>query len=249
MPTPKQPSLTTSLQKEAASLWEKTVTHPFVLELGDGVLPWDKFQRYFQQDHLFLRDWIYLLTLGAAKAPDFHHARPLVAFLHSVLGGEDKLFQDAFDKMGLTSDQVRALEPLPTTRAFGDYLKNIALQGGFPDILTALLCAEWLYVDWSQRLVKHSTDLDKSLPPLRGKARMGGRRRGDGGSLPSNPFYRQWIEIHAGDELADFVNWMRRALDSAPDPNIPRLRCIFRDTLRYEYLFFQMAYHGESWPD
>ncbi|MBM3926016.1 MAG: hypothetical protein FJ320_08535 [SAR202 cluster bacterium] len=247
MPTRRQPSLTSTLKKEAAPLWERTVTHPFVLELGDGSLPWDKFQRYFQQDHLFLRDWVYLLTLGAAKAPDFHHARPLVAFLHSVLGGEEKLFQDAFDKMGLTQAQVRALEPLPTTRAFGDLLKNIALQGSFPDILTALLCAEWVYVDWSQRLVKGSPASDKSLPPLRGKVRMGGRGLGRG--LPSDPFYRQWIEIHAGDELSTFVAWMRRTLDSTPNPNIPRLRRIFRDTLRYEYLFFQMAYHGESWPE
>lgn len=56
MPTPKQPSLTSTLQKEVAHLWEKTVTHPFVLELGDGALPWDKCQRYSQQDYLFLRD-------------------------------------------------------------------------------------------------------------------------------------------------------------------------------------------------
>ena len=126
-------------------------------------------------------------------------------------------------------------EPLPTTRAFGDYLKNIALQGSFHDIITALLCAEWLYLDWSQRLIKSIPS-----PAQRGKVRKGVQ--------PLNPFYRQWIDIHAGDELSTFVAWMRRTLDSAPNPNIPRLRRIFRDTLRYEYLFFQMAYNGESWP-
>jgi thiaminase/transcriptional activator TenA len=78
-------------------------------------------------------------------------------------------------------------------------------------------------VDWSQRLTRDNR-------------------------LPSDPFYHQWIEIHAGDELAGFVAWMRRTLDSVPNPDIPQLRRTFRDTLRYEYLFFEMAYHGESWP-
>ena len=80
-------SLAEYLQREARPLWEKVVTHPFVMELGDGTLLWDKFKVYFQQDHVFLRDWISLLCLAITKAPDFDAARKLSAFMNLVLGG------------------------------------------------------------------------------------------------------------------------------------------------------------------
>ena len=82
-------SLTEELQEAVKPLWEKMVTHPFVRELGDGTLPEEKFKLYFQQDHLFLRDWISLLCLGIARAPDFDAARKLSTFMSQVLGGEE----------------------------------------------------------------------------------------------------------------------------------------------------------------
>ena len=76
-------SLSEDLQKSVGPLWEKTVTHPFVIELGDGTLPEEKFNVYFQQDHLFLRVWIALMCGGVTKAPDFASARP---WRHSYTG-------------------------------------------------------------------------------------------------------------------------------------------------------------------
>jgi thiaminase len=50
--------------------------------------------------------------------------------------------------------------------------------------------------------------------------------------------------------MRGFVGWMRRAVDAAevPPSQRARMQTIFRDVLRYEYLFFEMAYRGESWP-
>ena len=217
-------SFTEELQKGVKPLWEKVVTHPFVRELGDGTLPEEKFKVYFQQDHLFLRDWISLLSLGIAKSPDFDAARKLSAFMSQVLGGEEGLFQDAFRDMGLSKDDVRNLESLPTTKAFAMYLKNIAFQGSFYEIITALLCAEWTYLDWAKRLAA-------------------------AGKKPDNRYYREWIDIHAGKELDEFVAWLRHTLDEAPMTEGQELKHIFQDCLRYEYLFWEMAYRGEQWPE
>ena len=81
-------SLTDDLRTSVGPLWDMTVAHPFVIELGDGTLPPDVFDIYFQQDHLFIRDWIALMCAGVAKAPDFDAARPLAAFIHLALGAK-----------------------------------------------------------------------------------------------------------------------------------------------------------------
>ena len=216
-------SLTDELRSSVGPLWEKTVTHPFVIELGDGTLSPDVFDIYFQQDHLFIRDWIALMCAGVAKAPDFHAARPLAAFIHLALGGEEGLFQEYFLEKGLSDEEVKSLEYLPTMLGYGNFLRKIASEGGYCEIVTTLLGIEWPYLEWGQQLAAQ-------------------------GKHPDNKYYQTWINLHAGPDLEGFVTWMRNTLDAATISDTKPLRDIFLTTLRYEYLFWEMAYRGERWP-
>lgn len=187
-------------------------------------MPWEKFQRYFEQDYVFLsKGWIHMISLAIAKSPDFASARVLTGFLHDVLDGEEGLFQRAFREMGLSEEDINNLEALPTTDAFASYLTNVAYQGGFREIITAFLCVEWTYLDWAQRLEA-------------------------AGKRPGNEYYQGWIDVHAGAELEGLVRWMREALDSELPEDADRLREIYQDVLRYEFMFWEMAYNGEGWP-
>jgi thiaminase/transcriptional activator TenA len=61
--------------------------------------------------------------------------------------------------------------------------------------------------------------------------------------------YREWADIPAAQELGDFVAALRRHVNEAIPTNAqPRIQEVFRSALRYEYLFWQMAYNGEVWP-
>ena len=218
--------LSDELQAGVSSLWEQVATHPFVIELGDNILAAEKFQVYFDQDYLFLKDWAILLSLATAKAPDFDSARHVVGFLHLGLGGEEGLFQQAFRERGLSREDVANLEYLPTTFHYSGYLRNIAYTGSYIDVIAALLAVEWPYMDWAQRL--------------------------DGaGKHPANHYYQTWIDMHTSQGMTDFVGWLRRTVDSsgATVAGKTRLQTIFRDVLRYEFLFWEMAYRGESWPE
>ena len=115
--------LSDKLKMGTGDRWEKVVTHPFVTELGDDTLPWNKFQVYFDQDHLFLKDWSILLCLATAKAPDFDAARHIVEFLSLGLGGEEGLFQEAFRQRGMSASEVADLEYRPTTLAYSGFLR------------------------------------------------------------------------------------------------------------------------------
>ena len=217
-------SLTEDLRQSVGPLWEKTVHHPFVSELGEGTLPGDVFQVYFTQDHLFMKDWIALMCAGVMEAPDFDHARPLAAFIHIALGGEEGLFQEYFRERGLSPEEVRGLQHLPTTMAYSGFLRRIATEGSFHEIVTVLLGIEWPYLEWGQRLEA-------------------------AGKRPGNKYYQIWIDLHAGKDLEEFVSWMRRTLDNATVGHVSGLKQIFLTALRYEYLFWEMAYKGEAWPE
>ena len=207
-------------------LWERTVTHPFVIELGDNTLPREIFDLYFDQDYLFLKDWSIILSLAAAKSPSFNAARQLVGFLHLGLGGEEGLFQQAFRERGLSRQDVSNLEYLPTSFHYSGYLRRMAYEGSFIDIITTLLGVEWPYLDWAQRLTT-------------------------AGKCPDNYYYRTWIDIHTSQDMSSFVVWLRQTVDAATVTREERYRLqqIFRGVLRYELLFWEMAYRGERWPD
>ena len=216
-------SISGELRNKSASLWEAVVTHPFVRELGDGTLSREKFQRYFEQDYLFVKELASLLALGVAKAPDFHSARKLSGFLQLVLGGEEELFRRAFREMGTTEAEVKALRPLPTCLSFTSFLLKTAYEGTFADILATLYCVEGTYLDWAQRLAR-------------------------AGKRPGVQAYQEWIDIHAGPELEGIVGWVKEALDGLGTADETRLDHVFSHCLRFEYMFWEMAYRGEEWP-
>ena len=207
------------------SIWETEVTHTFVAEMADGFLDRERFHVYFDQDYPFLRDWTTPLNLATAKAPDFGAARGLVRFLHLGLGGEEDLFQEAFRERGISRKAVAGLQYLPTTQNYSGYLRTLAYEGTFTKFVATLLAVEWPYQDWAQR------------------AEETGRR-------PSGRYYQTWIDIHTSPDMSRFVSWLRSLVDESAPTAVQqnRLQEIFRDVLRYEYQFFEIAYRGESWP-
>ena len=93
------------------------------------------------------------------------------------------------------------------------------------DLAATLLAVEWPYLDWAQRLES-------------------------AGKHPADHYYQTWIDIHTSQGMSDFVAWLRQTVDSAAltDADRSRLQNVFRDVLRYELLFWEMAYRGEAWP-
>lgn len=217
--------LTQELRHKYHDLWEKMVTHPFVLEMGDGTLPVEKFRSYFLQDYVFVRDLVSLTALGMSKAPDFAAASMLNQFLTGILNPENDLFVRAFKELGASENDYSTARALPAIQAFGDFLMRVGLEGDFEGIITALFVTEGTYLDWGTRLI-------------------------EAGKRPANPIYHEWIDLHGPDVLGELVGWMGDHLDKANFGNRrPRIERIFLTTLRYEYRFWDAAYYGERWPD
>ena len=95
-------SLTAELRGKYADLWEKMVTHPFIVEMGDGALPVEKFRAYFLQDYVFVNDLVSATAVAMSKAPDLRAASKLNEFLTGILNPENDLFVRAFRELGAT---------------------------------------------------------------------------------------------------------------------------------------------------
>lgn len=217
-------SLTQELRSKHRDLWEKMVTHPFVLEMGEGTLPVEKARYYFLQDYVFVRDLVTMTAMGIARAPDFSAGNWLNQFLAGILNPESDLFTRAFKELGVPEEEYTSASASPTTQAFGDFMVRTGLEGAFEDILTVLYVTEGTYLDWGTRLL-------------------------EAGKRPRNPIYRQWIEIHGPAVLGELVNWMGGHLDRADlGHRRARIERLFLTALRYEYLFWEAAYRGQSWP-
>ena len=213
--------LSDELQDGIGSLWERVVTHPFIIELGDGTLPQEIFDVYFEQDYLFVKELVILRSLAKAKAPDYADAAG-----HFGLGGEGGHFQQFFRERGLSPQDVANLEYRPTTLHYSSYLRKMGYEGRFIDLITTWLAVEWPYLEWAQRLVA-------------------------AGKRPGNYYYQVWIDNHTNQHMIDFVSWLRHTVDTtpiSPDDRV-RLQRNFRDVLRYEFLFWEMAYRDEKWPE
>lgn len=219
-------SLIQSLRQQYHQLWERMVTHPFVYEMGEGTLPVPAFRRYFLQDYVFVNDLVAMTALGMAKAPDLMAANRLNQFLSGILNPENDLFVRAFQELGASEAEYASASANPITQAFGDFLMRVGLEGTFEDVLMLLYVTEGTYLDWGTRLLA-------------------------AGKRPHNPVYREWIELHGPAVLGDLVGWIAEDLDQAGlGHRRARMEHIFITALRYEYLFWEAAYHGHpGWPD
>jgi thiaminase/transcriptional activator TenA len=219
-------TLTQELRHKHHDLWYRMVTHPFVVEMGDGMLPVAKFRVYFLQDYVFVHDLVTMTSIGLAKAPTFLAANQLHQFLAGILNPENDLFVRAFKELDVSAEEYASASASPVTQAFGDFLVRTGLEGSFEDIVTVLYVTEGTYLDWGMRL------------------REAGKR-------PSQPIYREWIDIHSPQVLGAFVVWLGQYLDNAElGSHRSRIDRIFRTALRYEYPFWEGAYHDRAlWPD
>jgi len=218
-------SITLDLRDKYADLWEKVVTHPFIMEMGDGTLSIERSTRYFLQDYVFVKDLVMATAAGMAKASDFEATDVLNRFLTGILNPENDLFVRFFKELGSSEEQYSSASASPTTQALGDFIVRTAMAGHFEDVITILYVTEGTYLDWGTRFL-------------------------EAGKNPTNPVYREWIDLHTPAVLGGLVDWMGNYLDGLDiGSRLPEIDRIFRTSLRYEYQFWESAYHGEHWLD
>ena len=219
--------LSEELRRRAVQIWEAEREHPFILGIGDGTLPLDRFRYYMRQDYLFLIEYCRSLALAVAKAGRLDDMGWFARLLRETLNTEMALHRGFAQEFGISTQELESAAPSPTTHAYTRHLLRTAYSGNLGQITASLLPCQWGYCELGQHLVSQ-------------------------GMPTEQPLYVKWIEAYNSPEFAELAQWLRDLLDrlgqEASVGEKHRIEETFLTSSRYEYLFWDAAYRMEEWP-
>ncbi|WP_354641628.1 thiaminase II [Kitasatospora camelliae] len=218
-------TLTEELWSAIEPIYAEILAHPFIGGLTDGTLPRHAFRHFVVQDSHYLRDYARALAVCAARATSEEDVQAFADDAVGAIAAEQSMHADFLTAFGETAAQAAAEPVLPTTRAYTSYLLATVYGGSFAEAVAAVLPCYWIYARVGEQL------LAKSSP---------------------EPLYARWIATY-GDEA--FQSVVRRVLDltdrlgeEISPAEHRRMVEHFTTTSRYEWMFWDAAWRGETWP-
>ena len=217
--------LTDDLYGAAEPLWADQLQHPFVKGLGDGTLEEQRFKRWVLQDYRYLMEFARVFAWAAAKADRLESMSWYAGVLDLTLNNEMELHRQYAARFNLTSADLEAEPMWPTTRAYTDFLIRTAADGDMMDLLAALLPCVCGYVYLARKLAESDP--------------------------PDDQRYSDWVSQYASEDFARVLDWLRKELDrlarGISEDKKKRIMEIFLISTRYEWMFWEMCWKGESW--
>ena len=184
--------------------------HPFVRGLADGTLSGESFQRYVAQDAFFLRAFARAYELAAERSSEAETIRTFCE-LREAAREELKLHARYAKTLGIDLERVN---PYGATRAYTDFLLEIATHAGVDEIVAAMTPCMRLYAWLGAELAAETA----------------------GGAWASHP-YREWIETYSGGEFQAAAARLEDFLDRLAADR-PAVRAAYRYAMECELRFF-----------
>jgi thiaminase/transcriptional activator TenA len=208
------------LWKSSENIYQSITEHPFNQELAAGTLDKDKFRFYLSQDAIYIGEYSRALAGLATKAPAHEEMMEFISFAKEGLEIERSL-HDHFMK---AFDIKKAEEPALATDAYANFLLASVAYKSYEEALAALLPCFWLY--------------NEVAIYIREKA------------VSDNP-YQKWIDTYSGVEFDQTTERLKEitnqlALDAGNNIK-KRMVSQFIKSSRYEWLFWDRAYHLNFW--
>jgi thiaminase (transcriptional activator TenA) len=220
-----EPSLTEELWTSIDDVFSSILRHPFLTGLTDGNLDRESFRFYAVQDAHYLREYARALALLAARSPGEDELLMFSRHAAGAIEAERSLHDSFFRDFGLTEEHVADTPMAPTNLAYTSYLLATCHGGSFAEALGAVLPCYWIYQRVGQALL------------VRGSP---------------DPLYERWIATYGGEEFAEVVQAVLETTDRLGRDLAPGERALvgrhFRQTSRYEWMFWDMGYRREEWP-
>jgi len=216
-----------TLRASAAPIWREELAHPFVRGIADGTLAIERFRFYLGQDYVFLIDYCRVFALAAAKARDLDTTSMFSKLLHETLHTEMELHRDYCRRLGIPREELEHTAAAPVTHAYTRHLLGVAWSGSLAEIVAAVLPCQLGYAEIATTLVREHPNWQASR-------------------------YAEWIRTYASAEFIASAERLRELLDSTtsqwPEAMLKPLAENFLTSSRYEYLFWEMAWHQAGWP-
>jgi thiaminase/transcriptional activator TenA len=203
----------------AAKVYAAILNHPFITGLTDGSLDHEAFRYFLVQDSHYLRAYSRALNLVAARAHDEADVSMFARHSAEAIEVERELHAGLLAELGPGADDG----PGPATTAYTSYLLAVCSTGTYAEAVATVLPCYWIYRDVGRELLRRSSP---------------------------DPVYKQWIETYGSPEFDAVVTDVLAATDRLEVSAAERERCHrhFATTCRYEWMFWDAAYHRLDWP-
>ena len=220
-------TFTQELKARTEPIWTTIFNHPFVQGIGDGTLARERYQFYLKQDYLYLLESSRVFGLASAKSDNLSDKNYWANILQGELNIEMDLHRRICQDFGIDVDELEKTEHNLITLSFANHLVRIAYEGSLADILAVILPCAAVYYEIAVHL----------------------RAKG----LPDHQHYSDWITTYCSEQVSGCAETIASRLDhftaNASDEDRNRWYKLYRDSLRFELLFFDASWHKSEWPD
>lgn len=207
-------------------VYDEVLRHPFITGLTAGSLDMKIFMEYIIQDALYLGRFAKAVAVVGAKAPDDDSALTLISASRDALAVERKYLHDfLLSEWGIKGRDLSESQMSPVNRAYTDFLVAAAYEKPYIIGLAAILPCFWIYLEVGKELLKRGSP---------------------------NRTYSRWINTYSSAEYEKAVLSLVGLADSSAEAvgstaALEEAAQYFRLSTIYEYLFWDAAYHAETW--
>ena len=214
-------SFSQTLKDKAKPVWEDCYNHPFVQKIGNGTLNKDIFMFYLKQDYKYLLEYAKVFALGVLKASDEAIMNKFTLSQKAVLD-EMNLHRKYMENYGISIEEANETPPSLFNMAYTSNMMAVGHNYGILELMVTVLPCGWSYYDFACRL-----------------------KRDFKNCLEQN-YYKDWIENYSSNNFYESFEWFFPMIDKLclrkTEPELERIIAIFKSSVEFEYLFWDMAY-------
>lgn len=215
-----RPKWSTIARRASEEFYSKIIEQPFNREMMSGTLSMERFQRYIEQDTIYIKNYSEEMLLVADMLSEGEYRNLFRTFALEGMEAEKALHALLGEKFG----GLREVESSLTTRLYMAHTRQWVDKGDLELSMASILPCIWIYSLVGQYLYQNS-DLEK------------------------NP-YREWIETYASDMMADGVRLSVDLADMLAEGCSQRravaMRQEFIKAVWFEWAFWEYAYTNKD---
>ena len=224
-PTGTRTGFSAELWEQITPSFEAILAHPFLAGIVDASLEPERFVYFIEQDAMYLRAYSRALSYTAG-----HAERPAdtVLFTSSAsraIAVEQGMHAELLQGFGVDPSAPALTALSPSGALYVNAILRHTAAGPFSQAVASVLACFWIYAEVGKVLIEQGS---------------------------SDPRYQRWIDTYGDPAFAATVDGVLELVDrlgtEVGDVERERMAAIFRQGCRMEWMFWDAAWRGETWP-
>jgi thiaminase/transcriptional activator TenA len=224
-PTGTRTGFSAELWEQITPSFEAILAHPFLTGILDASLEPERFVYFIEQDGLYLRAYSRALSYTAGHAERPADTALFTSSASRAIAVEQGMHAELLEGFGVDPGASRPTGLSPSGALYVNSVLRHTAAGPFSRAVASVLACFWIYAEVGKVLIEKGS---------------------------SDPRYQRWIDTYGDPQFAATVDAVLEIVDrlgtEVGDVERDRMATIFREGCRMEWMFWDAAWRGETWP-